>query len=178
MIGFDPYKELSINYTATASEIKAAYRSLALKHHPDRNNGNSSDRFLRIKRAYEILSDPIAKRDIDNERDKHLWRQGSQANNEHQSFGGSDVLNTVRDAASWFAENFLQESQYEIDEEVERLCSSSVTSSPTKGITAKITISRSNIQKIKRSIEMGSFDADYFSDEVGKIIASLVRSKI
>ena len=178
MTGFDPYKELGINYTATNSEIKAAYRSLALKHHPDRTNGHSSERFIRIKKAYETLSDPIAKRDIDNERDKRLWRNGSRQMYEEQQFSGEDVINTFRGAASWFAENFLQESEIQIDEEVEMLCSSSITSNVSKGITAKITISRSNLQKIKRSIEIGSFDADYFSDEVGKIIASLIRSKL
>ena len=45
--------------TATTAEIKKAYRSLAMHHHPDRSTHSSAEiRFNAIKTAYELLSDP------------------------------------------------------------------------------------------------------------------------
>lgn len=53
------YNILGVSPTATAEEIKKAYRSLAMRHHPDRNSHSSSEiRFNAIKTAYELLSDP------------------------------------------------------------------------------------------------------------------------
>lgn len=47
---------LGVPPTATQEEIKAAYRRLAMKHHPDR--GGSADEFQKIKTAYEQLTKP------------------------------------------------------------------------------------------------------------------------
>ncbi len=56
----DYYALLGVPKTAGESEIKSAYRKLALKHHPDRNQGNkvSESKFKEINEAYEVLSDP------------------------------------------------------------------------------------------------------------------------
>lgn len=56
----DYYSVLGVPRTAGESEIKSAYRKLALKHHPDRNQGNkvSESKFKEINEAYEVLSDP------------------------------------------------------------------------------------------------------------------------
>jgi len=54
--GEDFYKILDVDKTASSVEIKKAYRKLAVKHHPDRG-GNLED-FLKIKKAYECISDP------------------------------------------------------------------------------------------------------------------------
>ena len=56
----DYYKILGVERTADADEIKKAYRKLAMKYHPDRNQGNkqSEDKFKEINEAYEVLSDP------------------------------------------------------------------------------------------------------------------------
>lgn len=51
------YNILGVSQAASADEIKKAYRSLAMRHHPDRNTGSTS-RFNAIKMAYERLSDP------------------------------------------------------------------------------------------------------------------------
>jgi DnaJ-class molecular chaperone len=55
----DPYKTLGIPKTASADEIKKAYRKLAKQHHPDLNPGNaaSASRFKDISTAYDLLSD-------------------------------------------------------------------------------------------------------------------------
>ena len=51
-----PYEDLGLEPSATADEIRTAYRRLAMKHHPDRN-GDPVE-FKRVKNAYEVLSDP------------------------------------------------------------------------------------------------------------------------
>ena len=55
----DPYKTLGIAKTASADEVKKAYRKLAKQHHPDLNPGNaeSASRFKDISGAYDLLSD-------------------------------------------------------------------------------------------------------------------------
>ena len=54
----DYYDVLGIAKTASASEIKKAYRKLAMKYHPDVNSeADSEERFKEINEAYEILSD-------------------------------------------------------------------------------------------------------------------------
>lgn len=55
----DYYEVLGVSRTASADEIKKAYRRLAMKHHPDRNKDDSSAeaRFKEAKEAYEVLRD-------------------------------------------------------------------------------------------------------------------------
>jgi curved DNA-binding protein len=55
----DYYKVLGVSKTASDKEIKAAYRRLAKKHHPDINPGNkeAEARFKEIGEAYDVLSD-------------------------------------------------------------------------------------------------------------------------
>jgi len=59
----DFYDILDVSKTATAEEIKKAYRQQALKFHPDRNPGDkaSEDKFKEAAEAYEVLSDPQKK---------------------------------------------------------------------------------------------------------------------
>jgi len=55
----DPYQVLGVSRTANKEEIKKAYRSLALKHHPDHNGGSeeSEGRFKAINQAYARIKD-------------------------------------------------------------------------------------------------------------------------
>lgn len=55
----DYYDTLGVSKTADASEIKKAYRKLALEYHPDRNKTKEGEaKFKEVNRAYEVLSDP------------------------------------------------------------------------------------------------------------------------
>jgi molecular chaperone DnaJ len=55
----DYYEVLSVSRTATDQEIKSAYRRLALKYHPDRNQGSkeAEERFKEAAEAYAVLAD-------------------------------------------------------------------------------------------------------------------------
>ncbi|KAL5802085.1 hypothetical protein ACOSQ3_030550 [Xanthoceras sorbifolium] len=56
------YEVLRVNPTATMTEIKTAYRSLAKVYHPDLSVASSDGRdFIEIHNAYETLSDPAAR---------------------------------------------------------------------------------------------------------------------
>jgi curved DNA-binding protein CbpA len=58
------YLILEITASATIEEIKAAYRTLAMKYHPDRETGDN-EAFLQVKKAYEVLSDPVRREQYD-----------------------------------------------------------------------------------------------------------------
>jgi curved DNA-binding protein len=59
----DYYSTLGLKRGASDEEIKKAYRSMAMKHHPDR--GGEEKKFKEISQAYEFLSDPQKKQIID-----------------------------------------------------------------------------------------------------------------
>src|ERR1700710_605592 len=65
----DYYEVLSVTKTADAEEIKRSYRRLAMKYHPDRNDGegkaDAEIKFKECAEAYEVLSDPAKRQRYD-----------------------------------------------------------------------------------------------------------------
>ncbi len=62
----DYYDVLGVSKTATAQEIKSAYRKLALKYHPDKNKAADAEtKFKEINEAYEVLSDEKKRKTYD-----------------------------------------------------------------------------------------------------------------
>ncbi len=60
--GFDPYAVLGVGRSASDAEIRAAYRDLCARYHPDKHAGNpleglAAEKMAEINRAYDILSD-------------------------------------------------------------------------------------------------------------------------
>ena len=65
----DYYEVLGVTRTANGEEIKRSYRRLAMKYHPDRNNGDSRGeaevKFKECAEAYEVLSDDVKRQRYD-----------------------------------------------------------------------------------------------------------------
>ena len=78
----DYYQVLGVERNATPEDIKKAYRKLAVKHHPDKNQGDKSaeDKFKELGEAYEVLSSPDKRAAYD--------RYGHQAFTQGGGFGG------------------------------------------------------------------------------------------
>ncbi|MBW2370061.1 MAG: DnaJ domain-containing protein [Deltaproteobacteria bacterium] len=80
----DYYKALGVSKNASESDIKKAYRKLAMKYHPDKNKDNkkAEDKFKQISEAYAVLSDKTKRRQYDE-----FGAQGF-----HQRFSQDDIF--------------------------------------------------------------------------------------
>lgn len=84
----DHYQTLGVERTATADEIKRAYRKLASKFHPDREGGDTTQ-FQRIEEAYRTLSDDSARARYDSG-DQQFFDQNAGFGFFRQNFTGID----------------------------------------------------------------------------------------
>jgi curved DNA-binding protein len=98
----DYYKILGIEKTATAKDIKSAYRKLARKYHPDLNpnNKDANRNFQQINEANEVLSDPVKRKKFDqygkdwqhaDEFEKQNQYRGQSPNQGGQRFSGGQA---------------------------------------------------------------------------------------
>lgn len=72
-IFIDYYRVLGVDSHASASTIKAAFKQLALKYHPDVYKGpDAQERMRDLLIAYQTLSDPVSRRDYDVQRAEHF----------------------------------------------------------------------------------------------------------
>ena len=76
----DHYAVLRIHRDASAEEIQRAYRTLALRYHPDRNTApDAATRMAAINEAYEVLRDPGKRAMYDTQRREKKQRAEAQA---------------------------------------------------------------------------------------------------
>src|ERR1700676_2552358 len=101
----DYYSSLGVAKTATEKEIKAAYRKLARKWHPDANLENAEaaeEKFKEIQEAYEVLGDPEKRKKYDTlGRD---WQRAAETADQQGPPGGSEFS---ADGFSDFFETFF-----------------------------------------------------------------------
>ena len=84
----DYYKILGIGNHVDVTEIKKAYRDLALKFHPDKNKqSDAHEKFIEINEAYEILRDEIKRKQYD-----HLWAELNSVNKNNSDKLNEDIL--------------------------------------------------------------------------------------
>ena len=90
----DYYQVLGVDRNANGDEIKASYRKLALKHHPDRNPGNkeAEEKFKEAAEAYEVLRDPQKRNIYDN-----YGHQGLQGTGFSGFRGFEDIFSSFGD---------------------------------------------------------------------------------
>lgn len=99
------YDVLGVPKTATADEIKKAYRSLAFKYHPDRNPGDKAaeEKFKKITVAYDTLSDPAKKRDYDLGGASYSSSASSSGNYSYRSsYSGGNPFGDGGSFGSWY----------------------------------------------------------------------------
>lgn len=90
----DPYRTLGVGCDADEKEIKAAYRRLALKYHPDVNQTHDAERrFVSIQNAYEVLSG------------KRQEASGVHTRNQHNSWEFQDWFWSFSASRRWSAQH-------------------------------------------------------------------------
>ena len=89
----DYYQALGVSKSASTDEIKKAYRKLALKYHPDRNQGSreNEDRFKQVTEAYEVLCDSEKRSIYDQYGEQGLNRRAGGAG----GFSGFDFSDAI-----------------------------------------------------------------------------------
>ena len=99
----DYYQILEIEKNSSADEIKKAYRKLAMKYHPDHNQGNkeAEQKFKEINEAYEILGNE-KKRAMYDQYGASAFQGGAGGFGGGNPFGGFDFSNVFSDIFSDF----------------------------------------------------------------------------
>ena len=99
----DFYEVLGVPKNASDEDIKKAYRKLAMKYHPDRNQGEagkaSEEKFKEAAEAYEVLSDSSKRQRYDQ-----FGHEGVRAGTDYHGFNNvNDIFSSFNDI---FGSNF------------------------------------------------------------------------
>lgn len=126
----DHYKILEINTNSTNTDIKKAFRRLAIKYHPDKNRNSDSSKFINIKNAYDILIDSSKRANYDLQlkifREKEtIYKHKSQSSTESQNTRSNQQYNYQRtnsyNSKSKTYNNKNGRNNYQSTDETERL---------------------------------------------------------
>lgn len=135
----DYYKTLGVSSSASEKEIKAAYRKLARKYHPDVNPGDKAaeEKFKDISEAYEVLSDPEKRKRYDElgaNWDHYSRASASQGRRQttytvgddddfseffRQFFGGFDIGSTIFGTGARQAAASRARAELDVEQELE-----------------------------------------------------------
>lgn len=106
----DYYERLGISAESTPDEIKAAFRKLAFKYHPDCNpdDDTCAEIMKRLNEAYAVLSNPVKRAEYDALRKQ--FGNGARARfrhkySEHDIFNGSDIDEILANLGQMLAKN-------------------------------------------------------------------------
>jgi len=111
----DLYQILEIPRGATDEEIKRSYKKMAMKYHPDRNDGSkeAEEKFKEISGAYQILSDPEKRAYYD--RTGQIPGSNSGNGNQGNPFGGFDFSDIFSQFGDFFGGGSSRQSQRNLD---------------------------------------------------------------
>ncbi len=103
----DYYHTLGIDKSATAKDIKNAYRKLARKYHPDLNptDKDAKRKFQQINEANEVLSDPEKRRKYDQYGND--WKHAQGYENSTQDYKNTSDQDQVRKFRNKFRRGFF-----------------------------------------------------------------------
>ncbi|MCH7850260.1 MAG: molecular chaperone DnaJ [Nanoarchaeota archaeon] len=110
MVNKDYYDLLGVSKSSTKEELKKAYKSLAIKYHPDKSPAEKKEeyeeKFKEISQAYSILSDPEKRARYDSVGpDNYQYGQNGNPFGNAGAADFSDILREVFGAAGGFGEN-------------------------------------------------------------------------
>ena len=100
----DYYEVLGVSRSASETEIKTAYRKMAVKYHPDKNPGNpeAEDMFKECAEAYEVLSNTDKRARYDR-----YGHQGLRTGQDYHTYSNiNDIFSAFGGAGSIFEEIF------------------------------------------------------------------------
>ena len=150
------YEELGLKKNATKSEIKASYRSLVKQHHPD--TGGKKERFLAIQNAWEILNDPIKKKQYDRNFFSSSSSFDSLNENWEEKFNSKKYNSSIKDkeVETWIKEIYtpinrsISQIIKPLNSEIKELSADPFDDQLMENFCSYISVSQKKIEKVEK----------------------------